>query len=55
MATRAGLAVRVVTVGALFGDGDEGDRKGDVAPRKGLTMGKRMALRQPKAFIHLPP
>jgi hypothetical protein len=35
----------MLTVGVLFGDGDGGDRKGDVRPRKELTfMGKEVAL-----------
>ena len=34
MPTKARLTVRVVTVGVLFEDGNGGDRKGDVAPRK---------------------
>ena len=32
--TKARMAVRVVTEGVLFEDGDGGDRKGDLAPKK---------------------
>ena len=34
MSTRAGLAVRVDTIGVLFENGDGGDGEGNATPRK---------------------